>query len=457
MKKIIFFIALFFCFNVIFSQNVQIEGRSNTPNTLVRLFVIDDFVSWEEKLLAQTQTDSEGFFSLQVSISDICFAHIAFNSERSDIILSPNTSFKIDVECRSRDTLFSYFDRFPPAILIEKVNDNNLNKQIATIDNFTSAFILDHFNDLYRKRRYELLDSLKKRVFKIILNPSVYVKQYADYKIATVKQAVNRGENRKLMNDYFIGKPVLYNQPAYFELFKSLFSNYFNSTTSFTAQEFNKTFLAGYDAFRNYLKNDTLLAKNNRLAELIIIENLNQLYHQQAEYQETVLYYINEIGKKTPYNEHKTIAQNLYKKLSRMAIDSPAPDFKLVDQHGKTHQLADYKNYFVLLQFIDKHCIVCSKQLDELKLLQDEFGAKVKFITLATEDAYAETRKLFEQKNISWPLLNLGKDVMLLEAYQTSIFPDYIILKPNNKVGMAPAPEPEQYLDYHLRHIISHE
>lgn len=454
MKKIIFFIVLFLCIKVVSSQNVRIEGRSNKPNTLVRLLAVDDFVSWEEKLLTQTQTDSDGNFSLQASISDICFVHIAFDRERTDLILSPNASFNIYVECHSRDTLFSYFDRLPPAIRIEKVNDNDLNKQIAQIDNLTSAFILDHFNDLYRKRRYELLDSLDKSVFKIIQNPSAYVKQYADYKIATVRQAVNRGENRKLMNDYFIGKPILYNQPAYFELFKSLFSNYFNSTTYFTAQEFNRTFLAGYEAFRNYLKNDTLLAKNNRLTELIIIENLNQLYHEQAEYQKTVLYYINEIGKKTPYNEHKTIAQNLYKKLSRMAIDSPAPDFKLTDQHGKTHQLADYKNHFVLLQFIDKHCLVCSKQLDELKLLQDEFGAKVKFITLATEDAYTETRKLFEQKNISWQLLNLGKDFMLLEAYQVSIFPDYIILKPNNKVGMAPAPEPEQYLDYHLRRII---
>ena len=50
-------------------------------------------------------------------------------------------------------------------------------------------------------------------------------------------------------------------------------------------------------------------------------------------------------------------------------------------------------------------------------------------------------------------LLDLDDDILLLEEYQIRTFPDYIILRKGGKIGMAPAPAPDQYLDYHVRRI----
>ena len=62
----------------------------------------------------------------------------------------------------------------------------------------------------------------------------------------------------------------------------------------------------------------------------------------------------------------------------------------------------------------------------------------------------------FDNKGYKWELLNLGNDIMLLEKYQVKIFPDYIILGKDNKIGMAPAPSPDQNLDFHIRRIYNY-
>ena len=60
---------------------------------------------------------------------------------------------------------------------------------------------------------------------------------------------------------------------------------------------------------------------------------------------------------------------------------------------------------------------------------------------------------MFDKQRFNWTILNLGDDILLLEDYDVQTSPAYFILKRKNKIGMAPAPSPDQYLDYHVRRI----
>ena len=46
-----------------------------------------------------------------------------------------------------------------------------------------------------------------------------------------------------------------------------------------------------------------------------------------------------------------------------------------------------------------------------------------------------------------WPLLDLGDNILLLEDYNVRTFPEYILIRKGNKIGEAPAPSPERYLE----------
>lgn len=456
MKKIAFFFFTFLLTSQLISQNINISGTSNAPNSIIRLFVFDDLFNWDGKIVCQTNSDSKGNFSLQAEISEISYCQIAIDLERTDILLSPNSNYEIQIECNKEEELSSYFDKMPPALIIKKATDNNLSKQIDLADKIINTFILNNFNKLYRNRRYDLLDTLSLELKNALGSiKSDYILKHIEYKTASVKLAVNRDGGKKVINEYFTTKPVLYNQTAYMELFSDLFSNHLNNSKSFNLYDLEKSFYAGYDSFQNYLKNDSLIAKGNNLSELITILSLKELFYNVAENQKTVLYYLSIIEKNSRYKENKLIANNLIKKLNYLLPNSPAPNFNLKDAEGKSHQLSDFKDQFVILNFINKNSAIYEYQLEQLKNLSDQWSKNVKIITISTKESFSENQKLFKSKEFDWTLLNLDDNIFLLEDYQIRIFPDFIIILPETKIGMAPASSPDQYLDYHLKRLMN--
>lgn len=57
---------------------------------------------------------------------------------------------------------------------------------------------------------------------------------------------------------------------------------------------------------------------------------------------------------------------------------TPAPDFTLVDQNGKTHKLSDYKGKVVFLNFWATWCPPCKGELPEIQALYEKYGSNEK-------------------------------------------------------------------------------
>ena len=57
------------------------------------------------------------------------------------------------------------------------------------------------------------------------------------------------------------------------------------------------------------------------------------------------------------------------------------------------------------------------------------------------------------RKRQDWPLLDLGDNILLLEAYNVRTFPEYILITKGSKIGLAPAPSPERYLEERVRSL----
>ena len=92
-------------------------------------------------------------------------------------------------------------------------------------------------------------------------------------------------------------------------------------------------------------------------------------------------------------------------------------------------------------------------QFKTLQEFSQQWNDTIQIVTIATKECFDDFKQMFDNKAYKWNLLNLGDDILLLEKYQIRTFPDYIILGKNNKIGMAPAPSPDQYLDFHVRRL----
>lgn len=446
MKRRIITLILSLLFVTASAQSVTITGRSNKANALMRLFVYEDLVNETGILLNQSQSNAQGHFILEGSVKQILPARIYVGLEYVDLVLTPNASYDIEIIVPEQKDNVSYFEKEMPTIRVKRATDHGIYRQVVYSEEIINSYLIDHFNQIYRGRQLRYLDSIQNAINREIPDiKSDYVKNHIHYKTASIRLGISTDGGKKIVKDYFDEQPVLYTQSAYIDLFKELFDGYFNSA-AYDSHLLNDAFMEGPTPFKKYLDTDPFMAKNPRLAELITIYNLQKLCYGDRGTSRLAKDHLNYIKGQTKYAEHKAIIGNFFSKYNRLAAGTDAPAFTLKDCNGKDVSLSDFKNGLVLLQFVDGMSPVSEHQFAELRNLHYQWQDSVQILTIATHEKMEFFKQQFAEKKQNWPLLDLGDNILLLEAYNVRTFPEYILIRKGNKIGEAPAPSPERYL-----------
>lgn len=453
MKRSIITLFLSLLFLTASAQNVTITGRSNKTNILIRLFAYEDLVNETGVMLDQSQTDPQGHFILEGKVKQILPARIFVGLESVDLILTPNATYDIEIIVPEQQDNVSYFEKELPTIRVKRATDKGIYRQIIYSEEIINGYMIEHFNQIYRGRQLRYLDSIQNAINREVPDiKSDYVKNHNRYKIAAIRLGISTDGGKKIIKDYFDGQPVLYTQSAYIDLFKELFDGYFNSA-AYDSHLLNEAFDEGPAAFKKYLATDPLMSKNPQLAELITIYNLQKLCYGDRGTSRLAKDHLNYIKAQTKYADHKTIISDFFAKYERLAPGTAATDFTLKNGDGKEVRLSDYKDRLVLLQFVDGNSPVAEHQFAELRSLHNQWRDTIQILTIAPHEKMEFFKKQFAEKRMDWPLLDLGENILLLEDYNVRTFPEYILIKRNNKIGEAPAPSPERYLEERVRRL----
>ena len=423
-KSILFLLLVLLCPFFMLGQNVTIIGKANRQNALVRLLAYDDMLTRIQTKIAETKSDKEGRFTITAEIKEITPAQIAINLERVDIILSPNGKYNLEIIIPEH-TEGSYFDREQPLLEINTIEDGNMFLQYTDIQLFIDDYLYQNFNSIYKGRKMYLLDTLDRRIASNFGKiESKYINDFVKYRKASVLMTANPTKTKL---EYFDNQEVLYSQAAYMDVLTEL--------------------------FKSNGSNDDFLSRNWQIAELVEMMNLKKSYYSNPQNKNQVLASLEKFEKSSKSLKNRVVAKNIKKQINELSYDSKAPAFALKDKNGNTIQLSDYQNDMVILQFVDKITPFVVQEFESLNELKRQWGDSVKIITISTEEAFNDYLQLFDKQGYKWPLLNLYFNILLLEDYHIKTYPAYVILKKNNLIGMAPAPSPDQYLDYHVKRI----
>ncbi|MBR6439122.1 MAG: redoxin domain-containing protein [Bacteroidales bacterium] len=448
-KSLSVLILAFLCPIFVLGQNISITGKTNLPNALVRLLTYDEMFTCRQTKVAETHSDASGNFVLETEIKEITPAQIAVNLERVDIILSPNGKYNLEIIIPDQ-TDESYFDREQPSLKINTIEDGELFLQYTNIQSFIDGYLYQNFNSIYRGRKMYLLDTLDLQItrnFGKIENK--YIKDFIKYRKAAVVMTANA---KKTKTEYFDNQKVLYSQSAYMEVFSELFGSYFNSRT-FNPKELRNAFNMGYDNFMTYLEKDDFLSFNQQIFELVVMLELQRLYNENSFDKDKILSYIGKIKETSDFMKNRLVAMNVLRNMDELSYNSDAPSFSLKNRLGEIIQLSDYQNDMVLIQFVDHVSPFLKREFSSLNELQKQWGDTIQVVTIATKESFDDFVQMFENQGYKWTLLNLDFNILLLEDYHIKTYPAYVILKRKGRIGMAPAPSPDQYLDYHVRRI----
>ena len=111
-----------------------------------------------------------------------------------------------------------------------------------------------------------------------------------------------------------------------------------------------------------------------------------------------------------------------------------APDFDLIGTDGKNYQYGDIKGpNGTLVMFICNHCPYVIHYHDEIKKLNNDFGHKVDFVAISSndivsypQDGPAEMKALFHDLNLSFPYL-LDETQEIARELQAECTPEFYL------------------------------
>lgn len=402
------------------AQNVIVTGRVNRTDALIRLMVVDDLLNMHETLVAETRSDDKGFFIMEGEVNQTMLASVYVGLDGVDFLVTPGATYDLQIVIHEVDRSVSYFERRLPDLRVKKATDKGIYRQLVMSEEIIKGDMVYFYNELFLRRQYRYLDSIRADIDRELNVTDEYVIQCNTYKIASLQMALNADGGKKVIQEYYDGKPVLYRCQSYMDLFK--------------------------DLFKNYELTDEFAQHNPELSDLINIYQLRGLYFEDYQSRNWVKKQLQSISQKSSSMEIKTLVANTLYRFDRFAQGADAPDFELQSLEGATVKLSDYKNTMVLLQFVDGNSRTVEHQFEVLSNLHQQWQDSVQLITVSTKDQFVSHGRRFVEHRYDWPLLNLGNDILLLERYEVRTFPEYFIILPDTKIGLAPAPNPDRSL-----------
>ena len=100
-----------------------------------------------------------------------------------------------------------------------------------------------------------------------------------------------------------------------------------------------------------------------------------------------------------------------------LPINTPAPDFELLDQNGEARRLSDYRGQKVILYFYPKDMTSgCTKQACRFRDLTPQFREKGAVVLGVSRDSVASHKKFETAHGLPFPLLS-DPDLKVIQAY----------------------------------------
>lgn len=447
-------VVVFFFFSVLasFAQPIFISGIAHEqPNQLVRVIVYADQFSRLEKTIAETKTDVSGNFQMELEVDETDYAFLAIGIKKGEFYLKPGAKYKFDIPKDTASSTGSIFDELPLQFVLQ-ADDQGLNRAIGDFNLRYNELIYRNASAIYQGRGNQLVADFKKRSeMQFIRIKDPYFKDYMKYGLASLARIGSRND-QKVLEEYFIDQPVLYNNIQYTEFFSEFIKGYLGGSDEFSYYDIVEAIDSNnaISAIDQLLKRDTILAKDPQLRSLSALLLLARKSHNPDLPEGKVLGLISQIHRNHENPKISEIAGNYFVKLQILTKGTAAPIFELPDAENNSYRIKQAEGKFILLSFIRPDCRICLLQMEQMGELQEKFNSKLQNVTIVYGPGYRDVVEYADLRLYDWPILELKEGILLLEEYQIRTYPTYTIINPDGTIAMTPAPMPDENLELYL-------
>jgi peroxiredoxin len=442
----------------VFAQKVVLKGTipEYSGKTLTFL-TFSDQVTYTEKELCSSVVGSDGTFSCSFDVNVPTYIFLHLGVYEAFIFVQPGTEYDLLFpelkEKTMADKLNPYFEPIQYHLGITNSSEKELNYQLAFFDAIYSK-MLDKGAYFISDNSYEPdIDGAIAEVDSLFQNINIkFFNDFKKYKYASFKQISYHEKMKSISNTYYLNNEVLYNNPAYMDLFNQVYDEYFQYfvRTESGKQIYNDIGkLKSITSLKQTLGRDSVLP-NDTLKELVILKCLHDEFYNDKFSRYAMLTVLDSLELLTEIQEHKIIAENIREKVTKLMVGFEPPKFELLDIEGNLVSLENYKGKYVYLSFCTTISYACIKEFGMLQKLYEKHKNDFEIVVICMDESLSQVKRFVDLKGYPFKFLHYGNQSEVFKDYDIRVFPTYYFIDKEGKLAMSPAPSPDQNAEFKI-------
>jgi peroxiredoxin len=461
------FLVSVLCFLLVFPTLLQAEdthivlkGRSAdySGDTLV-FMAYSNMISFSEEELGQCAVDDSGYFKCIIPIQSTRHIYTYLGIFNCYLYTEPGMAYTLQLPRKRdkslQDLVNPYFEETSIHLSVKAENISN-EKPVAQEEELN--FILRAFNDTFYPYYYKFVinaygsqvdrkefDKAEKEIrtpFDSLSNQ--YLNAYIDYRIGLFKHYGSQVSAQKIIQEFFLNRPVLHQNPAYMELFNEVFKNYF---LTFAEEHPSQKLPQVLNREKDYTKVNKILTKeaalrSDSLRELVLIKGLYDGYYDGKNIPSSMIQLLDSTRARTSIEMNRQMVEDIMLEITKVLPGYKPPDFALYNSDSTLMHLSDFQGKYIYLNFCNSFGYYCVREYEYLRVLNERLKEKLSIITILVDDSSDNMKQLVENNNYPWTFLHFSNQPEILESYDIQTYPSYFLISPDGTMLLSPAPTP---------------
>ena len=452
MNKLALILLLFTIHFLSSAQNMIIKGTAKTYEYKeIGVWVNNDYISNTQKQLTYSGIDSAGNFLLQFNSKEIQYVTLKIEKHIASMYIEPNATYEVIVMPPDSTTYQNPNIEHDVKLSIKLKSKTEINSLTMDYDKRFDDFLSADYKSFVARIPQPKIDTFKLAMhnyYSTVKNN--YFDAYVTYTIAALEEKTKMSE-KKLVENYLSGKPILYNNPEYMNFFNAFFKQKlqnFSLSKEGTPIIFQINDRGSYSGAMDVFKRDKFL-QNDTLRELVLLKGLYESYYDGAFKKASIVPVIQQIATESKIPKHQEIARNILNSFSKLKAGSVAPFFELPDKTGLTHSLDELRTKkYVYVMLFETGCTSCLEQMKVIPSLKKQYGERITFVSVSTDKTNEELKKYcLKNPKYDWLFLYDNSNGQLKNNYEVRSLPAYFLIDPDGKFVQVPAESPNEDID----------
>lgn len=445
-KYALLLLLVFFGFSGTHAQSIT-EITGYAPAYIgkeVELYEISDFITLREERIASATVKTDSTFSLIFNLDETRKLILRSANNKANLFASPGAKYEVFLPEKNK------YDPYNPSGNFVELSFFNLDKKdinfkILEFNRWNDEFVARYYTKHNADSKYFVarLDTFKMAVEKYYLADTAdkffgYHRKYSIAKLDDLRFVGSRNQYEKY--DFYIrSTPVYYQSEAYFQYINHFYEKLLPRINS----EINNRIYLGIlksspSAIYNAMGKEYTLQHNYKLRELVMLKTLSECFYEKDYPQTNILTILDSVSKFGLFPENRTVAKNIYFRLTELSQGSKAPDF-LLKSDAKDLTLQSFSKKYLYLFFIDPTSLDNTKQLNLLKPIYERYKEIAHFVMVYKEkpDGSIDLSKL--KNEYPWTVVSSKESNSIFKNYNVVNYPYYVLIDPFGYVIQAPA------------------